>query len=335
VTRPKVVIAHYEGIELFAARDLEALGDIADVLDPNPLGTWDGPRADELLAAAEIILGHWGCPRLDAPVLDRAPDLRLLAYAAGTVKEVVTDAVFERGVRVTSGSVANAEPVAEYTLAMILLAGKDVLWRRDSDRDPSLQDARQPSTVPVGNWDKTIGIVGASAVGRRVIELLRPFPTLDVVVFDPFLTADAAAGLGAVKVDELDDLCRRVDVLSIHAPALPETRHLVGAAQLAALRTGATVINTARASVVDQEALDAELANGRLYAVLDVTEPEPLPADHPLRRHPNAFLTPHLAGSEGTELGRLSAFAIEEVRRFGAGELPRNEVTREALGRLA
>jgi phosphoglycerate dehydrogenase-like enzyme len=259
----------------------------------------------------------------------------LLAYAAGTVKEVVTDAVFERGVRVTSGSIANAEPVAEFTLAMILLAGKDVLWRRDSVRDPSMRDARQPSAVPVGNWEKTIGIVGASAVGRRVIELLRPFPTLRVAVYDPFLTTDAAAGLGAEKVDDLGDLCRRVDLLSIHAPALPETRHLVGAAELAALRTGVTVINTARASVVDQDALDAELASGRLYAVLDVTEPEPLPADHPLRRHPNAFLTPHLAGSEGTELGRLSAYAIDEVRRYRAGEPPRNEVTRAALSRLA
>ena len=280
------------------------------------------------------MLGHWGCPRLDAPMLDRAPGLRLLAYAAGTVKEVITDEVFARGVRVTSGSVANAEPVAEYTLAMILLAGKDVLWRRDVDRDPGLRSTRQASEVEPGNWHKTIGVVGASAVGRRVIELLRPFPTLAVALYDPYVTNDEAAILGVEKLD-LDDLCARVDVLSIHAPALPETRHLVGAPQLAALRTGATIINTARGSLLDHQALDAELAVGRLYAILDVTDPEPLAPDHPLRHRPTAFITPHLAGSEGTELGRLAAFAIDEVRRYAAGEPPRNEVTQVDLSRLA
>ena len=332
--RPPLVIAHHEGIELFSPADLDALDDVALVLDRRALGRWDDPRADELLAAAEVVLGHWGCPPLDATVLDRAPGLRLLAYAAGTVKEVVTDAVFDRGVRVTSGSIANAEPVAEYTLAMILLAGKDVLWRRDVERDPDLRPLRRPSERPVGNWDKVVGIVGASAVGRRVIELLAGLPHLRVLLHDPYVSPEEAHRLG-VEAVALDELCARADVLSIHAPALPATRHLVGAAQLAALRTGATVINTARGSLLDHDALDAELERGRLYAVLDVTEPEPLPRDHPLRRRPNAYLTPHLAGSEGTELARLSEYAIEEVRRYAAGEPARNEVERDALPRLA
>ncbi|MET0903412.1 MAG: hydroxyacid dehydrogenase [Acidimicrobiales bacterium] len=332
--RPPLVIAHYDGIELLSEADIAELDEVADVLDPRPLGRWDDPRADDLLGRAEVLLGHWGCPRLDGEMLDRAPGLRLLAYAAGTVKEVITEEVFARGVRVTSGSVANAEPVAEYTLAMILLAGKDVLWRRDVDRDPALRSTRLASEVEPGNWHKTIGVVGASAVGRRVIELLRPFSTLAVALYDPYVTHDEAAILGVEKLD-LDDLCGRVDILSIHAPALPETRHLVGAPQLAALRTGATVINTARGSLLDHQALDAELAAGRLYAILDVTDPEPLAADHPLRHRPTAFITPHLAGSEGTELGRLAAFAIEEVRRYATGEPPRNEVSRADLSRLA
>jgi len=332
--RPPLVIAHYAGIKLLSPADLAALGEVAEVLDPQPLSSWDDSRAGSLLDRAEVLLGHWGCPRLDAAMLDRAPRLRLLAYAAGTVKDVVTDDVFARGIRVTSGSVANAEPVAEYTLAMILLAGKDVLWRRDVERDPDLRYQRDPGAVAVGNWNKTIGVVGASAVGRRVIDLLRAFPHLSVVLYDPYVTDTEAERLGVRKL-ELDALCAEVDVLSIHAPALTETRHLIGAPQLALLRAGVTVINTARGSLLDHDALDAELATGRLYAVLDVTDPEPLPADHRLRRRANAFLTPHLAGSEGTELGRLSAYAIDEVRRYAAGEPARNEVTREILPRLA
>lgn len=332
--RPALVIAHLPGHRLFGDADLAHLGEVATVVDPEPVSTWDDPRADELLAQAEVILGHWGCPRIDADVMARAPRLGLVVYAAGTVKDVVTDAVFDRGIRVTSGATANAEPVAELTLATILLAGKDVFWRRDVLRDPALKGFRQRADVPTGNWGKTIGIVGASLIGRRVIELLAPFPHLDIALYDPFVTPAEAADLG-VDLRGLDELCASVDVLSIHAPELPATRHMIGAGQLAALRTGATIINTARGSLVDHGALTAELAAGRLYAVLDVTDPEPLPDDHPLRSLPNVFLTPHLAGTQGSELARMTDHAVDEIRRWTQGAPARNEVTRHRLATMA
>lgn len=332
--KPSILLAHVAGVSLFSDEQLDRLGEVGTILDRDAIGGWDDPRADELLAVADVIVGHWGCPPLDAGVLERAPNLGLFAYAAGTVKAIVTPAVFDRGIRVTSGANANAEPVAEFTLAAILFAGKDVLWRRDALRDPSSRPRRQAAEVPVGNWAKTIGIVGASFVGRRVIELLRAFPHLRVALYDPFVADDEAARLGVVKM-ELDELCGAVDVLSIHAPDLPSTRGLIGAPQLAALRTGATLINTARGGLVDHEALIAELDSGRLYAILDVTEPEPLPEDSPVRRLPNVFLTPHLAGSEGTELGRLTEYVTDEIRRWWAGEPARNEVTKERLDRQA
>jgi phosphoglycerate dehydrogenase-like enzyme len=328
------VLAHIEGIDFFSPAELDQLDTVVALADRAPIGSWDDPRADALLADAEVIIGHWLCPRLDAAVLERAPNLGLVAYAAGTVKDVVTDAVFDRGIRVTSGAKANAEPVAQFTLAAVIFATKDVFWRRDELRDRSIRDTRQPGDVPVGALHKTIGIVGASAVGRRTIELLQAVGGFELVVFDPYLTDDEATALGVTKVD-LDELCGRVDVLSIHAPELPSTRHLVGAAQLARLRTGATVINTARGSIVDQDALVAELATGRLTAVIDVTDPEHLPADHPLRTLPNVFLTPHLAGSEGTELARLTDHVVEEIRRWVAGEPALNQIHREQLPRLA
>ena len=333
-TRPAVLLAHWPGVDLLGDAGRDRLRMVARLLDDEPVGDWADPRADALLAEAEVILGHWGCPYLDASVLDRAPRLGLFAYAAGTVKTTIDPMIFERGVRVTSCADANAEPVAEFTLAAILFANKDVLWRRDRMRDPGLKGFRQRPTVAVGNRGKTVGIVGASLVGRRVMELLRAFPDLSVVLHDPFVTVEEATALGARKVD-LDELCATSDVVSIHAPDLPSTQRMIGREELGRMRTGATLVNTARGALVDHDALRDELAGGRLYAVLDVTDPEPLPDDDLLRTLPNAFVTPHLAGSEGTELGRLADGAVDEIERWVSGRPARNEVRREQLTRLA
>jgi phosphoglycerate dehydrogenase-like enzyme len=332
--RPKAVIAHLSGVQLFTEDDLERIAEVATILDPEPISSWGDARSAELLATAEVIIGHWGCPRLDGTVLEQAPVLGLFAYAAGSVKGVVTDALFERGIRVTSGSSANAEPVAEFTLAAILFAGKDVFWQRDLLHDPRIASQRQPGDVPIGNWGKTIGIVGASQVGRRLIALLRPFPHLSVALYDPFVSSEEATDLGVVKL-ELDALCSTVDILSVHAPELPSTRHMIGASQLGLLRTGAAIINTARGALIDHDALIAELESGRLYAMLDVTEPEPLAAKSVLRRLPNVYLTPHLAGSQGTELARMTAYLVDEITRWTGSMPAHNEVLRTHLDRLA
>lgn len=328
---PAIVLAHWPRLPLFDEDALGRLGEVGRVLDAEPLGGWDDPRADDLLADAEVIVGHWGCPRLDADVLARAPNLGLFAYAAGTVKGAVTNAVWERDIRVTSGSNGNAEPVAEFTLAAILFANKGVLWRRGAFEDGGFETLTDRAR---GNYGRTIGIVGASLIGRRVIELLGPFPHLTVTLYDPYVSHADAAELGARKVD-LAELCAGADILSIHAPALPETRHMIGAEHLAALRDGATVINTARGPLIDHEALLPHVRSGRLYAILDVTDPEPLPQDSPLHHLGNVWLSPHLAGAQGSELDRLVDCVVEEVRRWSAGEAALNEVTAERLATMA
>jgi phosphoglycerate dehydrogenase-like enzyme len=331
--RPAIALSMYAGMEPYALRPehLARLGELCEVLEPTAVEGLDRPRADEVLARAEVLLGHWGCTRLDESFLARAPRLRMVAYAAGTVKEVVTPAVFERGILVTSGAAANAVPVAEYTVAAILLANKDAFVAAARMRDPSVPTG--PRRHPVGNWAKRIGIVGASHVGRRVIELLAPYH-LDVVVADPFLDAAGAAALGATLVD-LDDLLATSDVVSLHAPALPETRRMIGAGQLASMMDGAVLVNTARGSLVDHDALTAEVASRRLTAVLDVTDPEPLPADHPLLALPGAWVTPHLAGSEGTELSRLAELVLTEIERYCTGQAPLHPVRQSDLGVIA
>ena len=328
--RPSIAIAHWPALELFGDAELDLLRELGPLLNTTPIGAWDGD-ADAVLAEAEVIVGHWGCPSLDAAMLDRAPRLGLFAYAAGTVKMTLSDAVWDRGIRVTSGANANAVPVAEFTLAAILFANKGVLWRRGRADYGSIEAM---GDNPWGNYGRTIGIVGASMIGRRVIEHLRAFPHMQVTLYDPYITDEEAASLGVTKLG-LDELCAGADVLSIHAPALPETMHMIGAAQLGALRDGATVINTARGPLIDHDALLPHLESGRLYAILDVTDPEPLPDDSPLLGLPNVWISPHLAGSQGTELNRVFDNVIEEIRRWVAGEPALNEVTRDRLATMA
>ena len=334
-TRPITVLAWAPALtpNLFTAEHLARLATLADVPDAAPLTRFDDARATDLLARAEILLTAWGSPRIDASVLAQAPHLAAILHAAGTVKGHVDPVCFERGVRVSSAAAANAVPVAEFTLAAILLAGKRAfrLQRRYAEvRNFRLWWNEVP---PIGNHRKTVGIVGASRIGRLVLQHLRAFD-FSVLVTDPYLSADDAAALGAAKT-EVDELLRRSDVVSLHAPSLPETHHLLDARRLALLRDGAVLINTARGALVDGDALTRELASGRIDAVIDTTDPEILPADSPLYELPNVFLTPHIAGAMGTETQRMATLALDELERFANGEALLHEVKLEDLARIA
>ncbi|MER5208203.1 hydroxyacid dehydrogenase [Streptomyces sp. NPDC002825] len=292
--------------------------------------TAPGPRVTAALAEAEILLTCWGAPPLTAEVLARAPRLGAVVHAAGSVKHHITEACWERGLRVTSAAAANALPVAEYTLAAILLAGKRVLRSARRYAELRTDDAWLTESAPWGNYRRTVGIVGASRIGRRVVELLRPFD-FEVLLYDPYVDVPPPG----VELVGLDELCARSTIVSVHAPQLPSTRHMIGAAQLAAMPAGTTLINTARGSLVDEAALLPHLVSGRLHAILDVTDPELPASESPLWTLPNVLLTPHVAGSLGNELHRMADRAIEEVARYGRGEPFAEEVRASDLTRSA
>jgi phosphoglycerate dehydrogenase-like enzyme len=315
------------------AEHLERLAALCRVPDPEPLANFDDGRAKSLLAEAEILLTSWGVPRLDESALARAPRLRVVMHAAGTVKNHVTSACFERGVRVVSAAAANALPVAEFTLAAILFSGKRAF--RLQRRYRELRGFRiWANEVPEpSNYRKVVGVVGASRIGRRVIGLLAPFD-FEVLVHDPFLDAAEARTLGAEPV-ELDALLARSDVVSLHAPAVPATRGMLDARRIALLRDGATLINTARGQLVDSAALERELVSGRIDAVIDTTDPEVLPTESPLYELDNVFLTPHIAGALDTERARMVDLALDEIERFVRGEPLRHEVRAEDWDRIA
>lgn len=216
---------------------------------------------------------------------------------------------------------------------MIVLSLKNVFVLREryrSLRDPGAARAAGADGIPF----RRVGIVGASRIGRGVIERLRPFEA-EIGLFDPFFTADEAERLGVRRFGDLVELARWSEVFSVHAPWLPATEGLIDAEVLAALPDGAHLINTARGAVVDEAALVAELQTGRIDAVLDVSWPEPPAADSPLWTLPNVFLTPHIAGSQGTEFRLLGRSGTAEVLRVIAGEPLQHGVDRAAYARQA
>jgi phosphoglycerate dehydrogenase-like enzyme len=333
--RPKAALAMWPGVEelvLTPAARVE-LATLVELVAPTAVdvNTLDA----NVLGEIEILLGGWGTHPIDESLLARMPKLRLLAYAAGTVKHTVTPATWEHGVRVTSAAAANAVPVAEFTFAAIVMIAKDVFRIRDRHRE-----ARGTQAVTgvgparaVGTRGLRIGLIGASTIGRLVCERLASLD-VTVAVRDPYFDAEDAAGLGVDRM-ELDELFAWADIVSVHAPELPSTRHLVDAARLARMHDGAWLINTARGSLVDTDALTRECVSGRLCAFLDTPDPEPLPADSPLYDLPNVVLTPHIAGSLGTEISRMGDLAVAEIRRFLAGEPLLHEVSAADLERIA
>ncbi|MFH8469278.1 hydroxyacid dehydrogenase [Streptomyces sp. NPDC017991] len=312
---------------------LDAFGQVCDLAPPPVLDDLWTPRARSLLADVDLLVTGWGCPVLDEEVLRAAPRLRAVVHTAGSVRGHVTDACWERGIEVSSAAAANALPVAEYTLAMVLLAGKQVLERARGFAESRRRDdwLRTPGTV--GNYRSTVGILSASLIGRRVVELLRPHD-IEVLLHDPYVSDADAAELGVQRVG-LAELFARCNTVSVHTPLLPTTRGLVGRALIDSMPAGAMLINTSRGAVVDQDALTDAVLAGRIRAVLDVTDPEVLPADHPLWNCENALITPHLAGSQGNEWRRLADLALAETARWASGTGFLHPVRRERLAFLA
>jgi len=307
-----------------------AIGEMTDVYAP-PLTPREVAADTGVLADCEIIFSGWGGPRMDADFLAAAPKLSAVFYGAGTIKGIVSEAFWARDIVITSSWVANAVPVAEFTLAQILLALKQG-WRH-----ARLIQAHRKYTgkleVP-GAFGSTVAIISLGVIGRMVCEHLRHFD-LKVLAYDPFATPEDADALG-VRLVSLETCFREADVVSLHAPWLPETEKLITGAHFQMMKPGATFINTARGAIVDEPALLAVLQQREdLMAVLDVTCPEPPVEGSPLYTLPNVVLTPHIAGSMGAECRRMGQYAIEECRRFLAGEPLRWQITREKFARMA
>jgi phosphoglycerate dehydrogenase-like enzyme len=293
----------------------------------------DLPLHAGALEDVQILFSGWGCPLLDAATLDLMPRLEAVFYGAGTVKDVVTDAFWERDIPIASGWAANAVPVAEFAVAQIILSLKQV-WglpgqirrKRRFDWPEGFNDG--------GAFGTQVALISLGQIGQRVARMLQAYD-LEVLACDPFCPPGLAAELG-VRLTDLATCFAEARVVSLHSPLKPETNGLIDAALLRRMPLGATLINTARGGLIHEADLAAVLRQRpELTALLDVTDPEPPAPESPLYDLENVFITPHVAGSIGAECGRMGHFMVEECRRFLNGEPLRYQITREAFHQLA
>jgi len=338
--KPKLLIAMRSELPegFFGPREWARLTAMTDVIPGFPYTDFDTAEGAAALSDADILLAAWGTPSLTRERLSRAPKLKMIAYAASSVRTVTPPEFWEAsGILVTTAASAMAVPVAEFTYAAIIMCGKDVFRLRDehrAERGTGGFGSRRGMNLPhLGSYSRRIGLVGASRIGRLVIEMLAR-GNFEIGVYDPFLSEAEAVALGTVKMD-LHALLAWSDVVSLHAPILPETHHMIGGRELALMADHAVFINTARGFLVDHEALLAEAQSGRLRILIDTPEPEPLPTDSPFYDLPNVVLTPHIAGALGNELRALSELAITEIERFVAGLPPLHPVFKQDLERVA
>ncbi|MCY3947360.1 MAG: hydroxyacid dehydrogenase [Anaerolineaceae bacterium] len=288
--------------------------------------------APEMLAPVEVMLTGWGAPRLDAAFLEAAPHLKLVLYGAGSLRRVVTEAFWASGVQISSAAAANAVITGDFACAQILMGLKGT-WRHAL----RLREQRIWSKEPVaaGLYGSVVGLVSLGAVAQRVAGLLRRHD-LKVIAWDPYVDPSVAEGLGVTLVESLAEVFCEADVVSLHTPLLAKTRGLIGGVQLRAMKSGAVFINTARGALVrEAELVQVLRERPDLFALLDVTSPEPPPPESPLHTLPNVVLTPHIAGAQGVECRRLGRSMVDELRRFLRDEPLQHALTRASYARMA
>lgn len=287
-----------------------------------------------LTKQADYLFSTWGMPTLSEKEIEEYfPWLKAVFYAAGSVKGFATP-FLKRGIRIFSAWGANAVPVAEYTVAQILLANKGFFQAAAYNSRGEIAKAHKFNSEFPGNYRCKIGIIGAGMVGKLVIKLLKAYE-LGIIVFDPFLSDECARQLGVSKCP-LCQIFTECQTISNHLANNPQTVGMLNYELFSLMQSNATFINTGRgAQIVEDDLVRILSERPNITALLDVTDPEPPIDAHPFYVLPNVFLTPHIAGSMGNEVVRMSHFMLDEFRLLQSDGQVKYEVTLDMLETMA
>lgn len=313
---------------------------ISDKMSPEGLSYFTGREGFEIIYNPDITMeqlaeqiGEYDAlvirsrSRVTRETLAKPGKLKIIGRAGAGVDNVDVEAATERGVIVMNTPGGNTISTAEHTISMMLS-----LARRIPFADRTMHEGKweKSGIMGVEMFEKTLGILGVGKIGREVATRMRAFG-MDVMVYDPFLTQEAAQQMG-VTVADVDTIIEKADMLTVHCPLNNETRGLVNAARLAKMKPTALVVNCARGGIIDEEALLEALQSKKIAgAALDVFGQEPLPADHPFRTLPNVVLTPHLAASTAEAQEKVSRdIAVQIFDAFSQGMI-RNAVNAPSM----
>lgn len=282
----------------------------------------------------ELLFSTWGMPSLDENEIKLClPSLKCVFYGAGTVQSFARP-FLGCGVKVFSAWAANAVPVAEMTVAQIILSNKGYFLTNRLYHTQGKRVAGGAFKKCNGNYGETVGIIGAGMIGKLVIRMLKQYK-IRVLVFDPFLSDEKAEELGVEKCG-LEELFERSFTVSNHLANNEQTKRMLHYDLFRRMRENAVFINTGRgAQVVEDDLVRVLRERPDLTALLDVTEPEPPIQGHPFYTLPNCLLTPHIAGSAGDEVGRMGEYMLAECKAYLNGEDCRYEVSEKMLETMA
>ena len=263
-------------------------------------------------ASGILSLNGIGAPEITTEVLQEVGTVRVAAISHWWhgMHDAARRMWEAAGVQVIDASDANNEAVAEWTVAAALMGVRRLLQfdRALKAGSPWAEPRREAGLLS----ESVVGLIGLGRVGQQVARLLRAFDAT-VIACDAYISQEAAAALG-VRLVPLEELMRTADVVSFHLPVTAETRGMLGSHELAWIKDGAVVINSARAAILDEAAFLAEVRKARFSVFLDVFAVEPLPLDHPFRSMEHVFITPHIAGDNGPMFVRCGRKAITALR---------------------
>jgi phosphoglycerate dehydrogenase-like enzyme len=279
---------------------------------------------DELrdkLKDIDVCICGWGTPRFDEYVLESAMNLKLIAHTAGSVANLVSDYLYERGIKMMSANSVFAESVAEGCIAYIMSSLRDLPYYNGE-----MQQGRWKNTDSLNEsiLDQTIGLVGFGMIARYLVEMLKPFRA-NIKVYSNHLKDEVCEKYN-MKRASLEEIMTTCKIISIHTSKRPDTYHIVDEKLLKMIPEGALLVNTARGAIIDEEAMAKELQTGRFKAILDVYEEEPLPLDSKLRGLKNVILIPHMGGPTIDRRKHCTIAMIEDIKRFKASEPILNEI---------
>lgn len=291
-------------------------------------------NAPEKWSDVRFVFSTWGMPSFTEEEIDRCfPNLEAVFYGAGSVQSFARP-FLNKGVKVFSAWAANGVPVAEYTVAQIILANKGFFRSSRFEHAEERENARKCHVTYPGNYGVKVGIIGAGMIGKMVIERLKAYD-LQVMVFDPFLPDDKAKGLGVEKTT-LEQVFANCQVVSNHLANNAQTKGMLNYPLFASMPTNGTFLNTGRgAQVVEEDLVRVLEERPDLTAILDVTYPEPPVDGHAFYRLGNCILTPHIAGSSGQEVQRMSVYMVEEFKRYRENQPCLYEVNHKMLETMA
>ena len=308
-----ILITQQEGAlrdKFFPEEIVKLIGELGTIRFNDKDRTLTGEELAEYLEDIDVCITHsWnGCAAFSEEVLKNANRLKLIVHPAGSIATFITDSVYDKGIKICSSNSVMARYVAEGTLAYILAALRNIPEQNKLMKDKFLWTQLKKNSL----INRKVGLVGLGQIGRFLLEFLKPFD-VKIKIYDPYVKPDTLKQYDNLEISTLEDVLTWSEVISLHASRTPETYHMLNKERLKMIKDGVLIVNTARGSLIDEKALCVELKSGRLSAVLDVYEEEPLPLESPLRDMDNVILMPHLAGENTIE---YTYPMIDEIKRF-------------------